>query len=101
MFTFQSQGRGHDLQLSNKKVVEFRNFTYSTDDEAVAKLIRERLGREIWEVSAILEQVKLDGQESEESEPAVQRPRRGRPPKNQIVQGMRTSTPIEEEGDSK
>jgi hypothetical protein len=101
MFTFQSQGRGHDLQLSNKKVVEFRNFTYSTNDESIAKLIRERVGREIWEVSAILEQVKLDDTESEVSEPAVPSPRRGRPPKSQIVQGMRTTAPTEEEGDSK
>lgn len=95
MFTFQSQSRSLDLQLSNKKVVEFKSWTYSTTDPKLAELIREKVGQEIWEVGAILEQVKLDSQE----EPQEVKPRRGRPPKNLVVQGMRTTEAVEDKGE--
>jgi hypothetical protein len=100
MFTFQSGSRSLDLQLSNKKVVEFRMWSFQTKDADLASLVREKLSNEIWEVEPILAKVKLDDKESVE-EPEVVKPRRGRPPKSQVVQGMRTTAPIEEEGDSK
>lgn len=96
MFTFQSLSRSLDLQLSNKKVVEFRAWTYSTKDASIAELIRERVGNDIWEVGSILEHVKLESSE----EPQEVKRRRGRPPKNQVVQGMRTTVAAEEKGES-
>lgn len=95
MFTFQCLGRNLDLQLDNKKVVSFKNGVFTTSDEKLAGLVRAKLSNEIWELGAILDQVKLDGSESS-VEPEVVKPRRGRPPKTQIVQGMRLSAPTEE-----
>lgn len=98
MFTFQSLGRNVDIQLDNRKVVSFKNYTFTTTDEKLAELVRAKVGHEMWEVGAILSQVKLDDKESTE-EPEVVKPRRGRPPKSQIVQGMRLSAPTEEQGE--
>lgn len=98
MFTFQCMGRNFDLQLDNKKVVSFKNGTFTTTNEKLAELVRAKLGPNLWELNAILDQVKLDTPESE-GEPEVVKPRRGRPPKTQIVQGMRLSAQTEEQGE--
>ena len=82
MHTFQCKPRGLDLQLSNKKVVTFKNFEYQTSDDALAVLIREKCGKDIWELEKVLEQMKAE-------ETDFSTARRGRPPK--IVQGMRGS----------
>lgn len=85
MFTFQSNDRELDLQLSNKKVVEFRNYLFTTDKESIASLVRERCGRDVWELSALKVERTEAANEAGETPPK----RRGRPPK--IIAGMRMS----------
>ena len=109
MATFQTFYRTYDVQIGPKKVVSFKDYVLTTNDEEVAKKLREnsenmRLkGRKIafWEAPvAILpkeETPKVETPKVEEVAeaskppvvPEVQPPRRGRPPK--VLQGMRVS----------
>lgn len=88
MHTFQSKFRNHDLQLSNKKVVQFKNYEFKTDNDELASLVRARLSHDIWELDAIVEQVKVEPKPEVVAEVSK---KRGRPFKTQVVQGMRAS----------
>ena len=107
MALFRSQVRNLDLQLPNKRVVEFRDYSFTTYDEAVAELIRKlpNFNRDIWDTS-VVPKVTLDPVTLEHIEPTPEIPaeevkievpkRRGRPPRVVgVVQGIRSSDVIE------
>jgi len=83
---FQSVFRSLDVQLPNKKVASFSNYSYTTNDPEVAESLRslskaaEDQGRAVnfWEAP--------DAAHEEEVE--APRRRRGRPPK--AIQGARS-----------
>lgn len=77
MYIFESRSQEHDVQLPSKKVVTFKNFTYSTDKDSIMEELTPMCGKNFWRV----DNVKVEP----ETEAAPRR--RGRPPR--VVQGTR------------
>jgi hypothetical protein len=83
MYSFQSLGRSFDIQLSNKRVVSFNNYFYSTNDPELGEELKRKQSLDFWLIS--------DGSVTpvEEEKEVVIPKRRGRPPK--VVSGARSS----------
>ena len=89
---FQSIFRSLDVQLPNKKVVSFHNYSYTTNDPEIAEALKSLSKAAEDKERAVNFWEAPEGHEHEE--PETPRRRRGRPPK--AIQGVRSADETKE-----